>query len=497
MIYDTLLISITLAICFFLLYKYKQKTLLEISPYKLFVFFILKLGAALFFLYVYSYHYGGGELTADAGRFFEEAKVLHKVFYNNPKVYFQLLFNYDTSQEMINTFLEATSHWNASERIIPNDSRNVIRINSLLLFVSNGNIFFHFIFFSIITFLTGLDLAQFVKKHSDFKVSWIVFALTLTPSIAFWGSSIIKEPLLLAGLMLLIRGLFDDLRPFKRMTRILLGLAFMTLFKPYILLIFLPFIFLIILLKVFKKYSPIAVTVPYFILLIIFGYFSNTNEKALQTISKQQEDFINLRDGGLYLIADQEHYIYVYYTNRNKFKIVDGYAQLKEPTGAYYMKANENFNRSHIELNEVGKKWEIGVSLEKVGSGVSAKPINSSWQQLILNIPEALLNTVIRPFPWDNGSWLKHLAFLENTIILWAIVMTFLSIKTNGVSKNLNLLIVLSLFAISILLIVGWTTPVLGAVVRYKAPATLLIVVIILMFWKENSKGVFRFFFKP
>jgi hypothetical protein len=488
------LISITLIICFFLIYKHKQKAIHELSYFSLSTFFIIKLGAASFFLYVYSYHYGGGELTADAGRFLEEAKVLNRVFEQSPKIYFQLLFNIDTSQEMINTYLEATSHWNATERIIPNDSRNVIRVNSILLFLSNGNIFFHFIIFSFISFFAGLDLFQFVKKHSSLKSFWIIFALTLTPSIAFWGGSIIKEPLLLAGMMILVRGLFDQLPPIKRMLRITIGLGFMMLFKPYILMIFAPFILLFFLLKAFHKYSRILIAAVYFTVLFTMGHLSGVNEKALYMISKQQEDFINLRDGGLYLIADQEHYIYIYYTNRNKFEITDGYATLKEPTGAYYMKANENYNRSQIQLNEVGKSWEIGVSLEKVGSGVSATPINGSWSQLIKNIPNALINTIIRPFPWDNGSWLKHLAFLENMFLLFALIMTAKKLKTTKV--NINLLLTFSLFAISIFLVAGWTTPVLGAVVRYKVPATLICVMLVLIYWKDSPKGIFGFLFK-
>jgi hypothetical protein len=485
---DAILISLSLFICYYILYKYQKNHHSNLSCYFLHVLFTFKLFSALFFLYVYTYHYGGGELTADAGRFFEESKVLKSVFHQDPKIYFQFLLNWSTSQEMIDTYLEATSHWNASERLIPNDSRNVIRINSVLLFISNGNIFIHFIFFSFITFIAGLDLAQFIKKHSSLSISWIILALTLTPSIAFWGSSIIKEPFLIAGLMILIRGLFDDLTILNRILRIVLGCIFMSLFKPYILFIFLPFIVLYLLLTLLKDYSRLIVIGSYFLLLITVGQFTGINQKALFLISKQQEDFINLRDGGLYLIDDSEHYIYVYYTNRSKFEIKDGYATLNEPVGAFYMKANENFNRTAIQLKEIGKSWKIGVSLEETGSGVATTPINNSGFQLIKNIPSALLNTLIRPFPWDSGSWLKHLAFLENLLLLFLLTTSIIYRRIIKSSKIKNMIIVLSLFSIAILLVVGWTTPVLGAVVRYKVPATLIIVLLILLFWNKKIK---------
>lgn len=441
----------------------------------------------MFFLYVYTYHYGGGELTADAGRFFEEAKVLHAVFFENPKLYFQFLFNWNVNQELIDTYLEATSHWNASGRLIPNDSRNVIRVNSVLLFISNGNIFIHFIFFSLVSFLAGLDFAQFIRKHSDFSIRWIIIGLTLTPSIAFWGSSIIKEPLMIAGLFMLLRGIFDVLTLKQRVIRIILGTIGMSLFKPYVLFVLLPFLLLYLLFRFLPKISRLLIAGIYFTVLFLAGELTNSNERVVYSISKQQEDFINLRDGGLYLIDDDTHYIYIYYANRNKFSFNNGYATLQEPTGAFYMKANENFKRETIELTDVGKTWKIGVSLEETASGIAATPIDESRIQLIKNIPEALINTLIRPFPWDPGSWLKYLATIENLVLLLLLVLTIFYRKRIPEQRINDVLCVLILFGISTALIVGWTTPVLGAIVRYNVPATVIIVTLVLFTLKAQE----------
>jgi hypothetical protein len=462
----------------------------ELSLTFILLFFTIKLGAALFFLYVYTYHYGGGELTADAGRFYEEAKILQGLFFEHPKLYFQFLFNWNVNQELIDTYLEATSHWNASGRIIPNDSRNVIRVNSVLLFISNGNIFIHFIFFSLITFLAGLDFAQFIRKHSDFRIAWIIVGLTLTPSIAFWGSSIIKEPLMITGLFLLLRGIFDTLTTKQRLIRILLGLIGMSLFKPYVLFILLSFLILYILFRLLPKTSRLLITAIYFVVLFLIGELTNMNERVVYSISKQQEDFINLRDGGLYLIDDDIHYIYIYYANRNKFSFNDGYATLKEPTGAFYMRANENFQRQTIELSEVGKTWKIGVSLEETASGIPATPIDQSRMQMVKNIPDALINTLVRPFPWDPGSWLKYLATIENIVLLILLVLAIIYRKAIPEQRMKDALSVMILFGISTALIVGWTTPVLGAIVRYKVPATVIMVILILVLSKttKNTK---------
>src|SRR5690554_5284825 len=69
-------------------------------------------------------------------------------------------------------------------------------------------------------------------------------------------------------------------------------------------------------------------------------------------ISNQQEDFINLRDGGLYIHGDEEHFYYIYYTNRIHFSFEDGVATLEEPVHAYYMKKNENHEIGRASCRE-------------------------------------------------------------------------------------------------------------------------------------------------
>lgn len=487
-------IAFFIIISFVIIYKANTSYFKEIKPTFTSLLFLIKILAALFFLYVYTYHYGGGELTADAGMFFKEAKVLNSVFHENKEAFFKFLLAFKDDPELIEKYLDATSHWNASERILPNDSRNVIRINSLILFISNGQIFIHFIIFSLFSFLGGIDLYQFIKKHSHFRKEIVLATFTILPSIAFWGSSIIKEPLMLLGLMLLIRAIFDDIKFSSRIWRIILGLILMLLFKPYVLFIISPFIILYLVYKVFRVKRVILVALSFFVIIFLVGQFMGANKKALNMISKQQEDFINLRDGGLYLIDDEEHYIYIYYNNRNKFEIEGREATLIEPTGAFYMKANENFNRKPIELKEVGKTWTIGVSLSEVGSGVPATPIDKSFTQLLLNIPSALWNSTIRPFPFDPGSWLKHLAFLEN-FILFASLFLVLSNKKKFSLKQKQILIPLVGFTFTLFVIVGLTTPVLGAIVRYKVPATLTLSIIVLVLAAKDNMLV-RFFKK-
>lgn len=457
-----------------------KKQLNELSPFTLPVVLSLKYLYAFFFLEIYTYYYGGGELTADAGRFFEESKVLHDVFHESPLDFMKFLFGLNNDPEFIRSYLSSTNHWNAGSQFLLNDSRNVMRANALLLFISNGSVYIHFLLFSFASFLGAFDLFQFVKKRSSVPKKLLLYIIVLAPSIAFWSSSIIKEPLLILGIFIFIRGIFDELSAKNKAWRIVLGGLLLVGFKPYVfiaVLIGLAYYF------VFSKLSKRS-----FVNLFAFGlissaalYISGTLPIMTHVISKQQEDFMNVRDGGLYLEAGNEQYYYVYYNNRNKFEINGRSAVLKEATGARIMNKSDNFNREPLTLKNVGDTFQIAVQLSKAGSGIEVTPIKDNLGTLIKIIPEVLFNTHIRPLPMNHKTWLAFPAFLENVIYLLGFIFALFLFPKPTDQRTNNILWSLAIIGIVISLIVGWTTPVMGAIVRYIIPAQAVFLVIILI----------------
>lgn len=446
------------------------------------IIFTGKILFALFFLYVYTYHYGGGELTADAGRFFKESQVFYSLLWEHPDMYFKFFFGIENNPLVVDAYMEEMGHWNTSDRSLPNDSRNVIRVNSLIFLISNGKILVHFLIFSIVSFLATLDLAQFVRKWSTLSFPVVLAVLTLLPSVAFWGSSIIKEPLMLAGFCLLIRGVFDDLSFKRRWWRVLLGLLLMFMFKPYILAIFLvSLIFYVLFTKLLPKLQLINVLI-FFILGALIAQWSGKLDSMVHIISRQQQDFMNVRDGGLYLEIDEDYYYYVYFSNRDKFEFIEGnVAVLKEPTGAYYAHQVDYNDRSEVQLIEVGKEYPIHLTMFEAGSGIETTRINISFWTMVKMVPEVLYNTTIRPLPSDRGSWLKYPAFIENILLFLGLLLVTLFARRKLNKRIKRMVWTLLLFALLVFLVVGWTTPVLGAIVRYKVPGVLAIGIILLL----------------
>ena len=470
----TLTIFYFILILLFLFWVNKKKT--SLPNFTLPIAFIVKVGFGLFFLYVYTYHYGGGELTADAGRFFKESKTLFSVFHQSPTDFFKFIFGVNNDPQLIQHYLDSTSHWNGGDQLLPNDSRNVIRINALLLFISNGEVLIHFLFFSLASFWGGFELFQWLKKKETRFPILLLFLLTLAPSIAFWSSSIIKEPLMILGLCLVLRGIFDSLSPAKRIWRILIGICLTLMFKPYVgILLLVALVYYFLFSRLFRLQLLSFLT--FIIFLIGLLYFTNSLDRFTYIISNQQEDFMNVRDGGLYLDGDEEHFYYIYFENRNHFEFKDGYAILKEPVGAYYMKKQENYERFSMRLDQVGRKYPIYLSMTKAGSGLEVTPIKDSFKQLVMNVPEALYHSFLQPIPNRKSSWLQYPAFFENILyIVLAIISFFIIPKRNSLNDR-RIIATLLFFALSVGLIVGWTTPVSGAIVRYIIPAQVALLV--------------------
>lgn len=483
----TSLLILYILLTFSLTWYLNRKYLKEFKSFVLPGFFAIKFLVALFFLYVYTFYYGGGELTADAGRFFQESKTLKAVFHQSPSDYFKFLFGFDNDPVFINKYLASTDHWNAGSKVLLNDSRNVIRVNSILLFISSGQVVIHFLLFSLASFLGGLDLYQFIKKRSKLPKGFLLVLMTLTPSIAFWSSSIIKEPLMILGLCLVIRATFDNISAKRKTWRYLLGGLLLVSFKPYV---FICLLASLLFYWIFSRITKSQILNVFIYVTIGFGiiFFTGLLDKGVHLISKQQENFINVRDGGLYLFEDDEHYLYIYYINRSHFKIEGNKATLLEPVGAFHMRIDNNFDRNPIRLTNVGKTYRIGVRMNKAGSGIPITTINGNGATMIKMIPEVLFNTFIRPIPNKNSSWLQYSAFIENVIILLGLILAIFIFPRKLNSKENRMFFSLMIFSFMIYLIVGWTTPVVGAIVRYIVPGLLGIILIIALQIKTIPK---------
>ena len=202
--------------------------------------FSLKIAVGFLFLYIYSEVYGKGALSADAGAFMTESNILNTVFYQSPGDYFRLLFGLGTKEKLVQTYLQETYHWDKAAQSIISDNRNILRVHSVIHFLSSGYTPIHMLIMSFFAMLGLKQLYTSITHNTETNRLWIYFSLLLLPSILFWTSSVLKEPLMYLGLGLFVRGLIGKDLPKKKWTLFVLGLLLLISFKPYVLISLLP-----------------------------------------------------------------------------------------------------------------------------------------------------------------------------------------------------------------------------------------------------------------
>lgn len=485
---DLLLIIFYIALFLSIAYVINKRRIPELPAYALPIFFILKLGYAGLFYYVYTYVYGNGVIVEDPYIFFHDSQVIYNVFYESKEAFFNIFLGLNNEIEYLNQYIERTTKWISTESKIFNDTRNIIRVNVLLHFISNHQILIHFVILTFISFLGIVDVFQWIKRKTSLSPIVLMCVLTLIPSIAFWTGNNLKEQLLFFAFAILLRGIFDKLSVKQRIWRILLGVILALAFKPYVLA---SLAIVVVFYFTFSKITrnQIFNTVTYFTLGVTLIYISGLHRPITDEISNKQFDFLNVSQGGLYIIPNEEEFYYIELDKLKHFEIdySTRTAKLTSPTEAFYMEQKSNYKRYPFLLDKVNESYPIYLLLSGANSKVNVTIINYSYLQLLKNIPEALYNCFLEPIPTKNSSRILLLSFAENLGYLLLILLSILFPKSLS-TKEKRIIFSLILSGLILTILIGLTTPVAGAIVRYMLPVHFIIVLIFALTFKGNFK---------
>jgi hypothetical protein len=117
-------------------------------------------------------------------------------------------------------------------------------------------------------------------------------------------------------------------------------------------------------------------------------------------------------------------------------------------------------------LNAVAVKQKEFMNLGG-GSAIQVNSLEPTVSSFITNAPQAFLLSTIRPYPSDVHHLLSLAAAMEiNTVLLLFII--FLFWRRNGIHMNPFLIFCL-FFSFSVLMMIGYSVNVLGAIVRYRS----------------------------
>jgi hypothetical protein len=307
------------------------------------------------------------------------------------------------------------------------EAHRVIKINAILNLFGRGNFFFNSLIFCFIGFI-GIVLVLksiedlFSKKYFKYYFLIIIFF----PSILFWSSGILKEPLIFLGIGISFwsaKKIMEHQINFKYLASFIFGVALIYLFKSYL--------FVIIILS-------------YGITFINYHF-------------KPKLIFTKVTIIGLFLIIGTHKFI-----------------PEISPTNIITAKQNDFILEAQIE--NAKSYYEI-VRLE------------NNVFKLIKSVPFGVYNSLTRPNFYDIKSKIHIPSFTENIFVLLMVVYSIFTIFKSKInfSKLEKHLVIFSLTFASVLYgLIGITVPLFGNLVRFKVPGLFFIVICCLLIYDKK-----------
>lgn len=461
---------LVLIICFWLVWKHPfyQALFARRCLALLLVAAKIACGYGLYFLYN---HYYSDRSTGDVNKYFDDAKAIYQQCHSNPKHFLQIVFNIGCDSPEIRTYFTSIAHWDLSANAnLINDTRTIIRFNLLLLPFSQGAFMVHNIVANVVSF-TGLALLYkaFCAVHTQHKLAAFLSVFCI-PSVFFWSSGVLKEALLFFFLGWTIHSMVQlQVLRSKYVLYLLIGLWGLLLSKFYLALILLPAVigYLIVLrLGWSRKRLVIGLTS---ISVIFAGLVSIFFQTGIQQFAEKQKQFVNVARGGYYFELENQgrlDTIYVLETESANINRVGDFFHIdKDCKATRYVNLNMA-DDLRFEREQTGRLLQ---HLTPANSYIYLPVLDNSLQSMIKVLPFACINVMCLPtmLQVKNPMYLapacENLAFLLLLIArLW---------RGKGRWFTHTPFAWFSLFFIaSLILVIGYTTPILGAIVRYKIP---------------------------
>ena len=391
----------------FLIYRFKKFRFKAFKPFITHLLFNLKFVVGIFIWFIYTFYYKDMQ-NNDVHKFYKDALVLHEMKAKSADAFWYKMVLGDGFCCEEGGISHKLKNWNRNFDEAPfNENRTIIRLNALLMFVSFKTYFVHILFFCFFSLIGWVLLTNSILGFADARNSILALPVLLLPSVLFWTSGVMKEPLLVLGLGLFISSLLATHYSLLSIAKLVCGLIII----------------------LFTKFFVLACLVPALIAFLLF----RKNEKSI---------FIWLKyiavNVVLLLAALNIHYI-VPRINLQQMLLNKQTHSVKE---AEYFKA---------------------------GSRIEIPALTTDVLSVLKTAPVGIWNTFVRPYVSEAKNVMMLMSAVENFFIL-SFLITCLTFINWRKTENLNLFLFLLTFSLAYFALVGMCTPVLGNLVRYKTP---------------------------
>ncbi len=482
---------------------FKDETL---NPKFFLAAFLVKASALIAFYAVYTKLYGD-IFYLDSGNFYRDSKVIHDIARSNFGEFLKLMFGLqDDSQGsyIFKNFLEPTTTWDKTAvGFFYNDARPLLRFHALIHFISFGNYFVHALFSCLLSFI-GINWTYkafknlFRDKEIYFFICWILF-----PGVWFWTAGLLKEgpALFLIGLLLVSskRIILDKKYSAKNLLMFLVSLTMCFLYKQYLMI---PLCVITLLFFSISRGSGKAVGLKFLIAFFGILYIGNFSMKLLfqkdivTVLTERQRDFLDVSNGGIFM-ASPDRFVRVPYD----YKLVRIDSSKKEIKASIRFGVTYWYNEyAHIEDTIFVKSnldtlsnYTLTYVIPKSYSTIQPPILNKTWTSFFKAIPFAIYITTAKPFFVDIRNAMDIFSSIENLIIILSLIgFIFYGVKNKFKDPWYVYFIGITF---TVLILIGITSPNLGAIERYRSLVIpFLMVTVLLSNTIKDSEKLSNFF---
>jgi hypothetical protein len=439
----------------------------------------------------------GGIDNLDAGKFYHDSVILNDLAYKNVGEYMKMLFGLQDDSEgsyFFKTCIDTTHNWSNGQvkDFFYNDNRVVIRIHSLLHFIAFKSYFVHALFSCFLSFTGLFFIYRTFKQFFENKEILFFLVLALFPTLWLYTGGLLKEGITIFffGLTLFYtRKLFSSQRNLRSTVFFLFLFFISLLLKPYIL--FFSVIFFSLFWMIYNS-TFLFKALIFFTALVIFSVALNygailIKKKTLISAGfKREMEFKDLSTGGIFLL-DSVKFVRVPYDTTFVERVVEkpNYFRIKPGVSYTYWEHSHQQDTLFCKSNtDAITTYSLVYKLPKAGSSID---VVQGSHNLFLISARSLYYTLFHPFFFNAKGIMQLFASTENLLLILSVLITIIGIVLQ--KKDRFPAIIFLAFGLIVFIIIGFTTPNSGAIMRYRSPAALFLIISALYYYPGLRKS--------
>lgn len=389
----------------------------------------LKLFGVTFFAFIYEFYYGGGDTMG----FYAWSEAFIKFLLNDFSSAIQFLFS---SDETLFYKFKYNYYPDQYGYLFKYGTREVdfIKISAIInIFAFNSYLSTSYIF-ALISFIGNWLLFKVFISYYPLIKKQLAWATLYIPSVAFWGTGILKDTLTFAALGFLVYAVY---KVFINKEAVIRN-TFILIFSIYIIMILKAYIFIAFL--------------PAGVLWVFNEKKSNIKSDALRAILTPFFIVMMISTLGVLVLL------------------------IGDSAGRFSMSNLEQTTKDFQGWHQVASENGSGYVIHSTGTSISS---------LISAFPESIIVTYFRPFLWESGSIVVLMGAMESLIIfLYFLKLFFYKGKIVNFFRAIfskPIIQMCLVFALFFGFVVGFTSFNFGALARYKIPSMPFFVAFLVM----------------